>query len=174
MAKGDFGSSGCSLRSKGLREERSVFALRQKREELRERGIIPVSGETVRGTPVFQELVANPPASEEEFRGLWKLYFLSLIGQALRRIPVRNEQADTVTQALEHAHLLVPGDWSLGRMLRAALDYARRLESISAEVKLGQMTGQPEGLEAKLTIREPGTEERQLGYVSADSQAVGD
>ena len=39
--------------------------LRQKREELTAKGIIPVAGENVRGTPVFEDLVSDPPASEE-------------------------------------------------------------------------------------------------------------
>src|SRR6266704_1060512 len=35
-----------------------------------DRGIILAPGENVRGTPVFAELVAHPPTSEEQFRGL--------------------------------------------------------------------------------------------------------
>ena len=83
-----------------------MSALRQKRDELLAQRIIPTAGESVRGTPVFQQLVADPPASEEQFRGLWKLYFLSLIGQVFKRIPIQNEAATTVTGTLERAGLV--------------------------------------------------------------------
>jgi hypothetical protein len=154
---------------KGSGKSALYSLLRQKREDLLRWGIIPASGESVRGTPVFQELVADPPASEEQFRSLWKLYFLSLIGEAFKRLPIKNEAAIRVMDALEHAGLLVQGDWSLRRMLRAALDYVRRVESIAGKVKLNEMTGQPEGLEAKVTLREPGSEQSKMGYISADS-----
>ena len=42
------------------------------------RRTVMIPAENPRGTPVFQGLVSNPPASEDEFRGLWKLYFFEL------------------------------------------------------------------------------------------------
>ena len=64
---------------KGSGKSALYSLLRQKREELTAKGIIPTAGENVRGTPVFEDLVSDPPASEEQFRELWKLYFLSLM-----------------------------------------------------------------------------------------------
>ena len=60
-------------------------------------------------------------------------------------------------------------EWSLKRSLKSALDYVRRIDSVSGGVKVGSASGQPEGLEAKITLREPGAEERTRGYVSADT-----
>ena len=40
------------------------------------RRIVVIAAENPRGTPAFRDLVDDPPASEDEFRGLWKLYFL--------------------------------------------------------------------------------------------------
>src|ERR1035441_9017406 len=44
--------------------------------DLNGRAILVAQGENPRGTPVFKELAADPPASEIEFTSLWKLYFL--------------------------------------------------------------------------------------------------
>jgi len=113
---------------KGSGKSALYSLLRQKREELTAKGIIPVAGENVRGTPVFEDLVADPPASEEQFRGLWKLYFLSLMGKALQVLRLKNDHADAVVAALEQAQLLTTGEWSLRKMLKSALEYIRRAE----------------------------------------------
>jgi hypothetical protein len=60
-------------------------------------------------------------------------------------------------------------EWAPKRALRAALDYVRRIDSVSGSVKLNEVSGQPEGIEAKVTLREPSSEQRKLGYASADS-----
>src|SRR5712691_1223423 len=57
---------------KGSGKSALYSLLRKKRDELLARNIIPAAGENVRGIPVFQDLVADPPASEDQFRGLWK------------------------------------------------------------------------------------------------------
>ena len=61
---------------KGSGKSALYSLLRSKRKELLARGIIPAAGENVRGTPVFEDLVGDPPASKEQFRALWKMYFL--------------------------------------------------------------------------------------------------
>lgn len=153
---------------KGSGKSALYALLRMGREERLAKGIIVAPGENVRGTPVFEELVADPPASEEQFRGLWKFYFLSLIGSAFLIIEVKSEPAKRVIEALEREGLIV-AEWSLRRMLRAALDYVRRVDGVAGGVKLNPVTGTPEGLEAKVTLREPGAEERARGFVSADT-----
>jgi hypothetical protein len=153
---------------KGSGKSALYSLLRTKAAELIQRGIVPVAGEKVRGTPVFEDLVADPPTSEDQFRGLWKLYFLSLIGSGFRTINVHNDHVERLLPSLEAAGLVIP-EWSLKRSLRAALDYLRRIDSVSGGVKISQATGQPEGVEAKVTLREPGSEERKQGYASADS-----
>ncbi len=153
---------------KGSGKSALYSLLRKKHEDLLKRGIIPAAGENIRGTPVFADLVSDPPASEEEFRTLWKLYFLSLIGTAFATLEFQNAQSRSVIASLEGAGLVIREGWSLRRMLRAALDYARRIETVGTEVKLNTV-GQPEGLEAKITLREPSAEQRKVGYVSADT-----
>ncbi|MGB8799434.1 MAG: hypothetical protein WCC97_02000 [Candidatus Acidiferrales bacterium] len=153
---------------KGSGKSALYSLLRKRRDELFARGIILAPCESVRGTPVFEDLVIDPPASEEQFRGLWKLYFLALIGTAFQIAKIETPHAQELLSALESAHL-VESEWSLKRSLRSALDYVRRIDSMSGGVKVSPSTGQPEGLEAKVTLREPGAEERKRGYVSADT-----
>jgi hypothetical protein len=153
--------------SKGSGKSALYSLLRKKRDELMLRGIIPTAGEHIRGTPVFEDLVADPPASEEQFRGLWKLYFLSLVGMAFRVLKIQNESASRVRETLHDAGLL-PGEWSLRSMLKGALDYARRIESVGTDVKVNPATGAPEGFGGKITLREPSIQERSRGFLSAD------
>ena len=144
----------------------AIYALIRKREDdLKAHRITAIGAENVRGTPVFEDLVVDPPASEEQFRFLWKLYFLSICGHVLKDHELKGENVQFVTDSLEKAGLLVPGQ-SLSRMLRAALDYVRRVE-LSVGMKVSA-SGQPEGFEAKISFREPGEEQRAAGHVSVD------
>jgi hypothetical protein len=153
---------------KGSGKSALYSLLRLRREDLLKQNIIPAAGEQIRGTPVFEGLVAEPPASEDQFRGLWKLYFLSLLGTGLKPVGIDNEHSRKLLLALEGAHLVQP-QWSLKRSLRAALDYMKRIDSISGGVKVNPTMGVPEGVEAKVTLREPSSEEHKLGYNSADA-----
>jgi hypothetical protein len=154
---------------KGSGKSALYSLLRKKVDYLLALNIIPVAGEKVRGTPVFEDLVAEPPASEEQFRALWKLYFLSLIGGAFRYFDIQNDQAKKLLSRLEESGLVVGSGWSLKVSLRAAMDYIKRIDSLSGGVKVNSSTGLPEGVEGKVTIREPSSEQRKLGYSSADA-----
>jgi hypothetical protein len=95
----------------------AIYSLLQKRKpELNERGIVIIAGENVRGTPVFKDLIADPPASEEQFRNLWKVYLLSLIGSTIARVDMQGPHARRVVEALEGAKLE-----ALQKALRAEL-----------------------------------------------------
>src|SRR4051812_14815148 len=64
---------------KGVGKKALVSLLPQKKDEALPAGIFPAAGEKIKRTPVFEELVVGSPPLKEQFRGLWKLYFLSLI-----------------------------------------------------------------------------------------------
>lgn len=67
----------------------AMFALLLSREDaLFDRRILLVPVEDPRGAPVFSQLVADPPTTEMQFRALWKLYLLTLIGRQLREYRV--------------------------------------------------------------------------------------
>src|SRR6266496_5228055 len=57
-------------------------------DELFDKGILLTTGENPRGATVFQDLVAEPPTSEQEFVSLWKLYLVTLITQQLKEFGV--------------------------------------------------------------------------------------
>ncbi len=72
--------------------------------ELAELGIRVIPAENPRGATVFGDLVADPPTTENELRGLWKIYFLSLVSDVLRTF-ASNEPARKVLAALEEAQI---------------------------------------------------------------------
>src|SRR5437868_6233296 len=59
-----------------------------------DRNILLVAAERPRGTPVFKDLVADPPTGEFEFTALWKLYILTLITQRMRDFGIRGAAAN--------------------------------------------------------------------------------
>lgn len=84
-----------------------------------------------------------------------------------RTLEMSDGSALDVRNALEEAGLLA-AQWSLKGMLRGALEYARRIEAVGAGVKINEVTGLPEGFEGKITLREPGLNQRKLGFLSVD------
>lgn len=137
---------------------------------LQERGINVIAAENPRGTPVFKDLVEDPPTSEDEFRGLWKLYFVCLIAGYLRQ----SGMAPQVIQKLEEAGLL-PREWTLRSLLRSTLDYVRsvlKAESVEGGIKIDPATQMPVGISGKITLREPGASARRSGLLSADDLLI--
>jgi len=137
-----------------------------------DREIIIVAGEKPRGAPAFQDLLVDPPASQQEFVGLWKLYFLCLIANGLRELGAAGEEVDRLTQPLEAAKLIESGPSSLQALIRGALDYVRALlkwESLQAGVQIDPATGMPTGLGGKITFREPSANDRAEGLLSMDT-----
>lgn len=151
--------------AKGSGKSAIYSLLQAKKHELFSDGIFVIAAENPRGTPAFKDLVGDPPASEEQFRNLWKLYLLSLLGSMLEGARVDNAHAKRVINALQDAKLIEP-DLSLRRILRGALDYVRRLD-LEGTMKV-DAAGQPE-FGGKITVREPGIDERSKGFISIDS-----
>jgi hypothetical protein len=149
---------------KGSGKSAIYSLLIKKANELAQRQILVLPGENVMGTPVFRDLVTQQ-SSEEQLRGIWKLYCLSLLAQTFRARNLNNEPANGVIDALEAAGLVAAG-WTLKRILNSVLEYVKRLQ-LSGEVKLDPNSGLPE-LGGKITLGEPSGEERKKGFVSAD------
>ncbi|MHB8472038.1 MAG: P-loop ATPase, Sll1717 family [Gammaproteobacteria bacterium] len=128
-----------------------------------------VAAENPRGTPAFRDIVPNPPASEEEFRGLWKLYFLSLVANYLRYnfqvTKTSNAKATTVFSALVENGLLVPDINLLGR-LKAILEYLRKYAPVFEGAVIEPNTGIK--LTGKITLDHPSSEQRESAFVSVD------
>src|SRR5260370_26651013 len=103
--------------AKGSGKSAIYFSLLKADKELLGSGILVKSGENPRGTPAFKDLISDPPATEGEFRGLWKLYCLSLVGIVLRDFKVTGDEASKVISYLEAADLL-PAEGTLAALIR--------------------------------------------------------
>jgi hypothetical protein len=68
--------------------------------------ILLIPAERPRGATVFRDLTIDPPASEQEFIGLWKLYIAVLIGEKLRDFEIKNDDARFAINALQKEGLL--------------------------------------------------------------------
>jgi hypothetical protein len=74
-----------------------------KQQELFDRGILIVPAENPSGAPAFQDVAEDPPTSEAEFVGLWKVYFLGLVAMVLKEWGVETNDAKRVYVALLEA-----------------------------------------------------------------------
>jgi len=158
---------------KGAGKSAIYSLLMNKADEFFDKNILLAAAEKPRGTPVFKDLVADPPTSEVEFVALWKLYILTLIAESMRDFGVGADTAAAkkVFSALEGIGLL-PREFDLAGILHTVIDYARRMvraESIEGGLKLDPVTGMPDGVSGKITFREPGSNLRDAGFSSVDS-----
>ena len=130
-----------------------------------------LAAENPRGTPAFRDLTTEPPLSEEEFRGLWKLYFLTLAANYMRRALEAMKFSDNDAYAvisLLAAHGLLAPDVTLVARLKAVLSYLRQRVPQGSKARLPTQTL---GLTytAKIgRLAEPTAEQRLAGYRSVD------
>lgn len=155
--------------SKGTGKSALYSLLLRRDHNLLDRNILVIGAENPKGTPAFADLTSDPPTSEEEFRRLWKLYFLCLVADAFRDYGIENQKAQSVQETLEAAGLLERESNLRGRV-RAVLDYLRQLtkfEAAESEVKFDQ-AGHPTGIAGRLVFRQPTRDLREAGFVSVD------
>lgn len=155
---------------KGSGKSALYALLLARHDQLFDRSIVLAPAENPRGTPAFKDLVADPPASEREFIGLWKLYFATLIAGIFEEYDVSGGAASKLKSALEGEDLILK-DRSLRSVLRAVGDYVRRAtrpESIEAGIEIDPMTGLPKGFRGKITFEEPSASGVAQGFQSVD------
>ncbi|MGD0591855.1 MAG: hypothetical protein ABSA44_13820 [Bacteroidota bacterium] len=155
--------------AKGTGKSALYSLLIQRAPELLDRGIIVVSAEQPRGTPVFKDLQQDPPTTEREFTGLWRLYLLSLLGATLKEYSANDENARKVLDYLEQAKLL-ESTTNLSRMLKNVFEYVKRVfrpTAVQGEIKIDPSSGLPVGFLGKISFDEPSTESNQ-SIISVD------
>lgn len=154
---------------KGAGKSAIYSLLTTKSDEFFDRGILLVAGESPRGTTVFKDLIIDPPASEEEFKWLWKVYLLTLIAQKLREYDIKGSEASKLYGALEEANLL-EREVDLSGLLRSAQRFVRNLMrvEVSGGLELDQTTFQPSGYIGRISFREPSYDLRAKGFNSVD------
>jgi hypothetical protein len=143
---------------KGSGKSALYSLLIQRTNYLFDRGIIIVSAEKPRGTPAFKDIQQDPPTSEAEFVGLWKLYFLTLINSILQDYGADSKAAIKVNGYLMDAKL-IEGSFDLTRMLGNVFNYVRSYfrppQSIEGTIQIDPVTGQPKGVSGKISFTEP-------------------
>lgn len=138
--------------------------------QLFDRKTLLVPAENPRGTPAFSDLVADPPATEQEFIGLWKIYFAALLSSAFDEYGVESDQARALHVALEQEGL-VKGQRTLQGLLRSAFDYVKRIfrpQAFESTIKVDPSTQMPIGYSGKIIFGEPTQKEAAEGRVSVD------
>jgi hypothetical protein len=143
---------------KGAGKSALYSLLLSKSSELFDRNVVLLSGENPRGTTVFRDLVTDPPASEREFIGLWKLYIASLLHSALADYGIRNESTEQLEEALAREGL-VKGTLSLAGLLRSVVNYVRlalRPQALEGGVDIDPVTYLPKGFKGKIIFAESG------------------
>lgn len=139
-------------------------------DSLFDRNVILVPGERPRGTPAFRDIVIDPPASEGEFVGLWKLYFLSLLADAFEEYGISGEEVQHLKDMLEREGL-IKGEQSLKGLVHSIFDYVKRAlrpEAIEGGVQIDPVMQLPTGFTGKIIFSEPTHEARNEGRESVD------
>lgn len=140
-------------------------------DDLFNQNVVQIAAENPRGAPAFKDLDIDPPTTEREFSGIWKLYFVSLLGRVLVDFGINNEHSRRAKEVLS-AHDLLPNErTTLGAILSAARQYVSRLtrpKSLEGGVVLDQSTGVATALTAKITFEDPNIAAEKAGYISVD------
>lgn len=156
---------------KGAGKSAIYFLLMSKSDELFDKRILTITAEQPRGTPVFKELITDPPTAEVEFVGLWKLYILSLIAKTMEDYGINNDYSKEL-----HGHLAGQGfvdkKADLSRLLKSVLGYAKRyfVPVVEGSVAIDPSTG-IQTYTGKITPGEPEDEQAKRGFVSVDKLA---
>lgn len=139
-----------------------------KRDILESKNIYNIQAENPRGATIFKNIVEDPPTSENEFQGLWKLYFLSLVGGFLRERNISGQQAKRVVEELERAELIQP---DRGTQLRKVIAYLRRIvkvESLEVQLNIDPVTGMIAGVGGKITLKDQDEVGKSKGLISVE------
>jgi hypothetical protein len=125
--------------------------------DLFDRNIILVPAENPRGGTAFRDIATDPPTTEREFVGLWKLYILSLLHSVIVEYAINTDAARQLDKALVRDGL-VKGHLSLAGLLqrvRAYIVKAFRPQSVEGTFNVDPATQLPSGFTGKITFVEP-------------------
>ncbi len=159
------------LGAKGSGKSAIYARLFKKGDELRRRGVVLVGAESLVDDPVFNNLPNLPSLTGRQFVGLWKLYFLTLVGDKLRTLQFKDARAIDVITQLEESQLLPKlGTEGLVELFQRVLRYVQFDLEVDVGVKTPALVPLPvQGdaqLKGKITLHEPSPDETQRGKVS--------
>jgi len=141
---------------KGAGKSALYSLLISRQDDLQKRGVLLTIAENPRGATAFRNLTQEPPHSEREFIGLWKLYFVSLLQSLMEEHGFKGKPFEQLGVALEREGLKKRG--TLASLLKRVVDYVKgaRPESVEGTVNIDPNTGMPVGFGGKITFSEPG------------------
>ncbi len=138
--------------AKGAGKSALYALLLARSDKLFDRNVSLVAAENPRGAPAFRDLLTDPPTSEREFIGLWKLYFSSLLHSVLKDFGINNESSKELEEALAREGL-VKGSLSLASLLRGIRTYVRGAlnpQAVEGGVEVDSITQLPKGFKGKI------------------------
>jgi hypothetical protein len=144
--------------AKGAGKSALYALLLSRTNELFDRNVLLVAAENPRGGPAFRDLLTDPPTSEREFVGLWKLYFASLLQAALQEYGINNEWSNRLKEALAREGL-IKGSLSLASLLHGIRTYVRRAmnpQAVQGGIEIDPLTQAPKSFNGKIIFAEPG------------------
>lgn len=150
----------------------AIYSMLMSREsDFFDRGVLLATAENPKGDTAFTEVEKAPPTSEDEFIGLWKIYFLSIVAQTLEVYDINSDPATRLLAKLEEAGLLPTRGAPRRQLVRRAMDYVRSFfrpaASIEATMAVEPITGAPI-ITSKITFVEPTVAERTTGSIHVD------
>ena len=150
--------------AKGAGKSALYTLLNQETQDFEDSGILLMSAEKPTGQTVFSEIKNEPPTSEAEFVGLWKVYICQLIVESLLQRGRCTGDAESVRLKLVEAELIEEHN-SLKRFVNSAMLFAKRMINLESVEGGGSLDG---GVSGKITFRTPDTTKRKLGFFSVD------
>jgi hypothetical protein len=157
--------------SKGAGKSAIYLLLNEKIKELNKKGFILVNAENARGTPAFNEVASDPPTSEENFKRLWKLYFLALAAKTIVEEGLADSKIKHIAELLIEVGIDEKSPSRLKAILASVREYVERftrIKSVEGGIAVEPNTGTPT-VTGKITFLEPTQEQRKQDIRSVDS-----
>ncbi len=166
------------LGAKGSGKSAVYAGLFRMSDRLRRQKIHLVGAENLTDDPVLRELPRIPAATWDELVGVWKLYILTLVGEQLRKLKLRNSHATFVVSKLQQANLLPehPGS-PIVELFARVVKYTKL--KLGVEFSVDPMGMPTAGVTFEIGMKEPSPAEKSRGAVSVHQlllevgQAVG-
>lgn len=158
------------LGPKGSGKSALFFHLLDHEDELHSSNILIVSSENTAGDSVFSTISSGEVISEDDFVRVWKLYFLVLILETLKKNGITTDLIQKIEELLGEEGVYERG-WSLRQLFANVTHYVKSrlyFNSADGEVEFTE-AGAPKKLRAKLSFDSASIPEQKAGVVPIDS-----
>lgn len=164
------GSNDIVYGSKGAGKSALYMSLRNDENALFDENIIVALAENPTGNTAFSSLTTDPPTSEVEFVRLWKIYFLVVSVDALKRFSIDDNNYKKVVAILTDCNL-VPAQNRLSSFLKACFDFIKSFRNgkeVSTTAEFDPVTGAYTGQKFSLSFGEPSRSDFEKGLIPVE------